>query len=97
MSCLRCVVGSALIGFIRIMVCVAPPRPRRSDRGAPFLELSQLAGENLYSEPVASGSIVTGIARIHGRECVVVANDATVKVLRMSCSHCVSLRRLFAW
>ena len=51
-----------------------------SDRGSPFLEFSQLAGEELYDEPVPAGGIVTGIVRVHGRECVVVANDATVKV-----------------
>ncbi len=60
-----------------------------SDRGSPFLEFSQLAGEELYDEPVPSGGIVTGIVRVHGRECVVVANDATVKVrLQFLCLGC---------
>lgn len=50
------------------------------DRGSAFLELSALAGFELYgSEAVAAGGIVTGIGRIHGSECVIVANDATVK------------------
>ncbi|MEK7245438.1 MAG: carboxyl transferase domain-containing protein [Pseudomonadota bacterium] len=49
------------------------------DPGAPFLEFSQLAGHGLYDDPVPAGGIVTGIGRISGRECVIVANDATVK------------------
>ena len=49
------------------------------DPGAPFLELSALAGHGLYDEEVPAGGIVTGIAPIMGRECVIVANDATVK------------------
>jgi len=50
------------------------------DPGSPFLELSQLAGYNLYGEDeVPSGGIITGIGRVHGNECLIVANDATVK------------------
>jgi len=49
------------------------------DPGSPFLELSQLAAYGLYNGEVPSGGIVTGIGRVAGRECVVVANDATVK------------------
>ncbi|KAH8319637.1 hypothetical protein KR074_002815 [Drosophila pseudoananassae] len=50
------------------------------DKGSPFLELSALAGHELYGEEVVnSGGIVTGIGRVCGTECVVVANDATVK------------------
>jgi 3-methylcrotonyl-CoA carboxylase beta subunit len=49
------------------------------DPGAPFLEFSQLAGHALYDDAVPAGGIVTGIGRIAGRECVIVANDATVK------------------
>ena len=49
------------------------------DPGAPFLELSQLAGHGLYEDSVPAGGIVTGIGRVSGRECVIVANDATVK------------------
>ncbi|MDH5254547.1 MAG: methylcrotonoyl-CoA carboxylase, partial [Gammaproteobacteria bacterium] len=49
------------------------------DPGSPFLELSQLAATGLYDDEVASAGIVTGIGRIAGQECVVVANDATVK------------------
>ena len=51
------------------------------DPGTPFLELSQLAGHELYgNEVIPGGGIVTGIGRISGQECVIVANDATVKV-----------------
>lgn len=50
------------------------------DSGSPFLELSQLAGHELYPEAeVPAGGIVTGIGRVQGVECVIVANDATVK------------------
>ncbi|KAK3254080.1 Methylcrotonoyl-CoA carboxylase beta chain, mitochondrial [Cymbomonas tetramitiformis] len=50
------------------------------DPGSPFLELSQLAGYNMYGkEDVAAGGIVTGIGRVHGREVAFAANDATVK------------------
>jgi len=50
------------------------------DAGSPFLELSQLAGHELYGkEKVPSGGIVTGIGLIHGRFCMIVANDPTVK------------------
>jgi len=49
------------------------------DPGSPFLELSQLAAFGLYGGDVPAGGIITGIGRIGGRECVVVANDATVK------------------
>jgi 3-methylcrotonyl-CoA carboxylase beta subunit len=49
------------------------------DVGSPFLELSALAAHEVYEDPVPAGGIVTGIGSIEGRECVVVANDATVK------------------
>jgi 3-methylcrotonyl-CoA carboxylase beta subunit len=49
------------------------------DTGTPFLELSALAANGMYGGDVASAGIVTGIGRIGGTECVVVANDATVK------------------
>ena len=49
------------------------------DPGSPFLELSQLAAYGLYGGEVPSAGIVTGIGRVSGRECVIVANDATVK------------------
>jgi len=59
------------------------------DPGSPFLELSPLAATGMYGagdgdapdavDPVPSAGIVTGIGRVSGRECVIVANDATVK------------------
>jgi 3-methylcrotonyl-CoA carboxylase beta subunit len=49
------------------------------DPGAPFLELSALAAYGLYGGDVHSASLITGIGRISGRECMVVANDATIK------------------
>src|SRR5438270_8457477 len=49
------------------------------DPGSPFLELSQLAAFGMYDGEVPAAGIVTGIGRIMGRECVVLANDATVK------------------
>ncbi|KAF3215961.1 hypothetical protein TWF192_007977 [Orbilia oligospora] len=50
------------------------------DPGSSFLELSQLAGYNLYGkDEVPAGGIVTGIGRVSGVECMIVANDATVK------------------
>lgn len=49
------------------------------DPGTSFLELSPLAAHGLYGGDVHSASIVTGVGRISGRECVVVANDATIK------------------
>jgi 3-methylcrotonyl-CoA carboxylase beta subunit len=47
------------------------------DPGSPFLELSQLAGHELYSEDVPCGGVVTGVGRIEGVETMIVANDAT--------------------
>jgi 3-methylcrotonyl-CoA carboxylase beta subunit len=49
------------------------------DPGTAFLELSPLAAFGLYGGDVHSASIVTGVGRISGRECVIVANDATIK------------------
>lgn len=50
------------------------------DVGSPFLELSALAGYNLYDgDSPAAGGIVTGIGRVNGVHCMIIANDATVK------------------
>ena len=49
------------------------------DPGTPFLELSPMAGWGMYNNEVASGGVVTGIGRVQGVECMIVANDATVK------------------
>ena len=52
---------------------------RLLDPGSAFLELSPLAANGLYDEDAPGAGIVTGIGRIEGTTCVVVANDATVK------------------
>ncbi|KAL0356838.1 UNVERIFIED_CONTAM: Methylcrotonoyl-CoA carboxylase beta chain, mitochondrial [Sesamum calycinum] len=52
---------------------------RLIDPGSSFLELSQLAGHELYDDPLPSGGIVTGIGPVHGNLCMFVANDPTVK------------------
>ncbi|XP_009774084.1 methylcrotonoyl-CoA carboxylase beta chain, mitochondrial [Nicotiana sylvestris] len=52
---------------------------RLIDPGSSFLELSQLAGHELYRESLPSGGIVVGIGTIHERLCMLVANDPTVK------------------
>jgi len=49
------------------------------DPGSEFLELSSLAGHELYESPVPAGGIVTGIGMVQGRPCMIVANDASVK------------------
>src|SRR5580765_7639350 len=49
------------------------------DQGAPFLELAPLAAWDLYDGDAPSAGIVTGIGRVSGAECMIVANDATVK------------------
>ncbi|MGA2655364.1 MAG: carboxyl transferase domain-containing protein, partial [Gammaproteobacteria bacterium] len=49
------------------------------DQGSPFLEIAQLAADNVYDEEVPSAGIIVGIGRVSGRECMIVANDATVK------------------
>jgi len=49
------------------------------DAGSPFLELSQMAAYEVYDDNVPSAGIITGIGRVGGQECIIVANDATVK------------------
>ena len=49
------------------------------DVGTPFMELSALAAFGLYGDDAPSAGIITGIGRVSGRECMIVANDATVK------------------
>ncbi|MDQ7248629.1 carboxyl transferase domain-containing protein [Dongia sedimenti] len=49
------------------------------DMGSPFLELSQLAAWGLYDDEVPCAGMITGIGRVSGRECLIVAHDATVK------------------
>ena len=52
---------------------------RLIDPGSPFLEIAPLAAWELYEDVTPSAGIVTGIGRVSGVECVIVANDATVK------------------
>ena len=49
------------------------------DPVSPFLEIGQLAAHDMYGGEVPSAGIVAGIGRVSGRECMIVANDATVK------------------
>jgi len=49
------------------------------DPGSPFLELTTLAAYGMYDNKAPSAGIVTGIGTVHGREVMVIANDATVK------------------
>jgi len=49
------------------------------DPGSPFLELSQLAALDMYDNEAPCAGVITGIGRVSGEECVIVANDATVK------------------
>ena len=49
------------------------------DPGSPFLELSALAAHDVYGEEVPAAGIITGIGRVSGQECIILANDATVK------------------
>jgi acetyl-CoA carboxylase carboxyltransferase component len=52
---------------------------RLADPVRPFLEFSPLAADGVYRDATPSAGIVTGIATVEGRHCVVIANDATVK------------------
>jgi len=52
---------------------------RLFDRNTPFLELSALAANGMYDDEAPGASMVTGIGVVHGREVLIVANDATVK------------------
>jgi 3-methylcrotonyl-CoA carboxylase beta subunit len=52
---------------------------RLLDPGTPFLEIGQLAAFNMYDGEAPAAGVITGIGRIQGQECMVVANDATVK------------------
>ena len=49
------------------------------DPGTAFLEFSALAAHGVYDDDVPAAGIITGIGRVSGTECVIVANDATVK------------------
>lgn len=49
------------------------------DPGSPFLEIGQLAAYEVYGEEVPAAGVVAGIGRVEGVECMIIANDATVK------------------
>jgi 3-methylcrotonyl-CoA carboxylase beta subunit len=49
------------------------------DPGTPFLEFSPMAAHGMYDDKSPSAGIITGIARVNGKEVVIIANDATVK------------------
>ncbi|MGW2639230.1 carboxyl transferase domain-containing protein, partial [Streptomyces sp. NPDC001348] len=48
------------------------------DPGSPFLELAPLAADGMYEGQAPAAGVIAGIGRVSGRECVIVANDATV-------------------
>ncbi|ADB48671.1 carboxyl transferase domain-containing protein [Conexibacter woesei] len=52
---------------------------RLCDPGAPFLELAPLAAEEMYDGAAPGAGVVAGVGIVHGRHCMIVANDATVK------------------
>src|SRR6187455_3303948 len=52
---------------------------RLLDPGAPFLEIGQLVANGLYGDEVPGAGMIAGIGRVSGRQCMIVANDATVK------------------
>jgi len=59
-----------------------PPRERIAallDPDTPFLELSPLAANGMYDDEAPAAGMITGIGRVQGRECLIIANDATVK------------------
>jgi 3-methylcrotonyl-CoA carboxylase beta subunit len=52
---------------------------RLLDPGSPFLEIGQLAANDLYEGEVPGAGLICGIGRVSGRQCMIVCNDATVK------------------
>jgi 3-methylcrotonyl-CoA carboxylase beta subunit len=52
---------------------------RLLDAGSPLLEVGQLAANGLYGDEVPGAGIITGVGRVSGRQCMIFANDATVK------------------
>jgi 3-methylcrotonyl-CoA carboxylase beta subunit len=52
---------------------------RLLDPGSPFLEIGQLAANGLYGDEVPGAGLIAGIGRVSGRQCMILANDATVK------------------
>jgi len=69
------------------------------DPGSPFLELGELAGEGLYDGIPPGGGIVTGVGVVHGKRCMIIANDPTVKggtYFPITCKKHVRAQN-FAW
>jgi 3-methylcrotonyl-CoA carboxylase beta subunit len=58
------------------------PRERLAyllDTGSPFLEISMFAAHEVYADNIPAAGVIAGIGQIHGRDCMIVINDATVK------------------
>ena len=49
------------------------------DPGAPFLEIGLFAAHGVYGDDIPAAGVIAGIGKIHGRDCMIVCNDATVK------------------
>jgi len=52
---------------------------RLLDPGSPFLEIGQLAANGMYDDAAPGAGVIAGIGRVSGRECMILANDPTVK------------------
>jgi 3-methylcrotonyl-CoA carboxylase beta subunit len=52
---------------------------RLLDPGAPFLEIGQLAANGMYGDGAPGAGVIGGVGRVSGRECMILANDPTVK------------------
>ena len=70
-ACTRHVARGKLLPRVRVHQLLDP--------GSPFLELSQLAANGMYDGQAPGGGLISGIGRVSGRECLIIANDATVK------------------
>ncbi|CAN0584138.1 unnamed protein product, partial [Ectocarpus sp. 12 AP-2014] len=65
---------------------------RLLDEGSPFLEIGQFAAYNVYDEEVPAAGVIAGVGRVSGTECMIIANDATVKggsYYRLPCIYLV--------
>ena len=74
--------GSAAARDKHIKAGKLPARARIDallDPGSPFMELSTLAAHGVYGDDLPAAGLITGVGRVAGRECMVVANDPTVK------------------
>ncbi len=67
------------------------------DPGSPFLEVGELCGLNMYEGVPPGGSLVTGVGLVHGRQCMFIANEATVKggtLFGMTCKRHVRAQQI---